>query len=548
MWAIRILSGPQAGQIFPLSAGTHRIGRAPSCEVKVNSNSVSKEHATILVTSDKVIITDNNSRNGTFVNGVRIQSQRINLGDKLGLHDVFFDVVGIPDQMGVNNQPIRPHGGIYAAPPPAWAGSAALQIQNHATGHIHDAGLAGESESAHLASPPPQKMSAQSLSAVFQNFQIYIDNVAMPGVYAVVKTMPFRYAIGALVSIYVVIVTALSTVPVVNTTKQNIRMESLRRAKTIAKNMAVNNTRAVIHDNEMALDIRQAELEEGVTAAIILRAKDGTIMAPASKRGEFVNKPFVNKARREEKDVADFIDDSNLGVSIPIKAYSPEHGNQSVVAYAIILYDMGALAINASQTFSLFIQTLAIALLVGFVLYYFLFKIFENPIETLNVNLDDALREGRDDLTTDYQLPTLERLIGNINSALSRIDRSQDAQQANIVVNRDTEAAHLMRMIGAPALVVNAIDERIIASNMAFDGLVGGGVVLTGQALTSIPDVALQENLRELIPTMRASPAEIATGQIPFAGSRYEITGHAILAGNEPAYYLITINPAEGEG
>jgi len=552
MWAIRILSGPQAGQIFPLTAGNHRLGRAPSCEVKINSNSVSKEHAVILVTSDKAILTDNNSRNGTFVNGVRVQSQRLNLGDKIGLHDILFDVIRIPDQMNVGNQPIRPQGGVYSAPPPAWAGSAAKQLEHayhpqhgpypHSGAHSHM-----DEEEAQHAGPPQAKMSAASLSAVFYNFQIYIDNVAMPGIYSLVKSMPFRYAVGALVSIYVVIVTALSTIPVVNTTKQNIRMESMRRAKTIAKNMAVNNTRAVINDNEMALDIRQAELEEGVTTAVILRAKDGTIMAPASKRGEFVNKPFVNKARREEKEVADYIDDSSLGVSIPIKAYTPENGNQSVIGYAIILYDMGALAMNASQTFSLFIQTLAIALLIGFLLYYFLYKIFENPIEVLNVNLDDALREGRDDLTTDYQLPPLERLVANINSALSRIDRSSGAQDAQVVVNRDTEAANLMKMLYAPALVVNAIDERVIASNMAFDGLVGGGVNLTGQPLTSIPDVALQENLRDLIPLMRASVMEVATSEIPFAGSKYEIAGHAILSGNEPAYYLIVINPTENQ-
>lgn len=548
MWAIRILSGSQAGQIFPLTAGNHRLGRATTCEVKINSNSVSKEHAIVLVTSDKVILSDNNSRNGTFVNGVRIQSQRLNLGDKIGLHDILFDVIRIPDNMHAG-QPIRPQGGVYSAPPPAWAGSAAKQLVHvhhvQHDPHLHVHAQAVDEDEAHMSGPPPQKMSAASLGAVFYNFKIYIDNVAMPGVYALAKSMPFRYALAALVSIYVVIVTALSTIPVVNITKQNIRQESMRRAKTIAKNMAVNNTHAVITDNEMGLDIRAAELEEGVTTAVILRAKDGTIMAPASKRGEFVNKPFVNKARREEKDMAEFIDDTSLGVSIPIKAYTPETGNQSVIGYSIILYDTGALAMNASQTFSLFIQTLAIALIIGFFLYYLLHKIFENPIEVLNVNLDDALREGRDDITTDYQLPPLERLVANINSALSRIDRSSGSEEVNVVVNRDVEAANLMKMILSPAVVINAIDERVIASNMAFDGLVGGGVNLTGQALTAIPDVSLQEQLRDLIPRMRSSVGEMATGSIPFAGLKYEISAQAVLSGNEPAYYLVVLNPME---
>ena len=543
MWAIRFLSGSQAGQIFPLTSGNHRLGRATSCEIKINSGSVSKEHAAVLVTGDKIILTDSNSRNGTFVNGVRIQHQRLNLGDKITLHELLLDVIQISDQMNIDNRPLIPQGGVYSAPPPSWSGNAAYQMQQQqsqpAGSHESQLHAMGDNSSP----PPSQQMSAASLAAVFHNFQIYIDSVAMPGVYALVKSMPFRFAIAALVSIYVIIVTALSTIPVVNTTKQNIKMESIRRARTIVRVMAASNRQAAIEDNETRMSVRQAELEEGITTAVIIRAKDGTIMAPANKRGEFVNKPFVNKARREEKEIAEFIDDSNLGVSIPISIYSAESGNQTVIAYAIVLYDMGSLAINASQTFSLFIQTLAIALIIGFVLYFFLFKIIENPIDALNMNLDDALREGRDDLTTDYKMPPLDRLITNINSALTRIDRSGGAQQVGAVVNRDIEAANIMRILHSSALVVNAIDERVIATNEPFDRLIGGGVNLMGRPLTDIPDVALQENLRDLIPRMRASVSEIALGEIPFAGSKYEISGQAIMGVDEPAYYLIVINP-----
>lgn len=557
MWGIRILSGPQAGQIFPLSGGKHRIGRGSTCEIKVNSNSVSKEHAAVLVTGDKIIITDLNSRNGTYVNGVRIQNQRVEVGDKISLHDVLLDIVKVPNAFK-GNQVLAPTArGAYAAPPPAWAGNAAIQqfpqnYQAPATplyAQVPPQPMAGphamHAPPQPAAPMPEQQMSANSIAALINNIKIYIDNVAMPGVYSVVKTMQFRYAILVMVCIYVLIVTALSTIPVVNTTKQNIRQESIRRAKTIARNMAAANRKAVLEDNETRMSVRQAELEEGITTAIIIRAKDGTIMAPANKRGEFVNKPFVQKARREEKEVAEFIDDSNLGVSVPITVYSPESGSQSVVAYAIVLYDVGALAISAGDTFALFVQTLAIALLIGAVLYFFLYKIVEQPIEVLNTNLDDALREGRDDITTDYQFPALERLISNINSALSRIDRSGGAQPMAFVVNRDTEAANVVRMLQHAAIAVNAIDDRVIATNAAFDQLVGGGLNLTGRPLTDIPDVALQENLRDLIPQMRASAGEIATSQIPFSGTTYEINGQAVMGNSDPAYFLIVIHPSE---
>jgi hypothetical protein len=540
--------------------GTQRIGRGPTCEIKINSVSVSKEHASVLVTNDKVIVTDAGSRNGTFVNGVRVQNHRLAQGDKIALHDVLFDLIRIPDELGKDGRPILPQtGGVYAAPPPAWAGNAAVQVhqdamqssrQNYArqrqAPYSHHQGFEMDpSAGGPHDEPRGPQMSAHSLAAVFQNFQIYIDNVAMPGVYKLVQSMPFRFAIGGLVLIYAIVVTAFSTVPIVNTTRENIKMESMRRARTIAMNMAALNRQAVIEDNEIRMIVRQAELEEGVTTAVLLRARDGTVLAPANKRGEFVNKPFVNKARREEKEVAEFIDDSTLGVSIPISVYSSEGGNQNVIAYAIILYDMGALAINGAQTFSLFIQTLAISLLLGLLLYFFLYKIIEHPIDVLNISIDDALRDGRDDVRTDYQMPVLERLIANINSSLSRIDRSQGAQSSSLIVNREAEALNLLQMLNAAGLVINAIDERIISSNSQFDGLIGGGMNLTGRPLTDIPDVALQANLRDLIPRLRSSVSEIATSEIPFAGIKYQITGQTVMGSNEPAYFIVTISAME---
>lgn len=559
MWGIRILSGPQAGQIYPLNGGKHRIGRGPSCEIKLNSNSVSKEHAAILVTGDKLILSDLSSRNGTFVNGVRVQNQRVEVGDKISLHDVLLDIVKVPSAFK-SNQVLAPVGrGVYPAPPPAWAGNAAVNQHAHsypAPNPQHYPHPVGVPHALHDPTIPPAETPEQqqapvavnSISALLHNFKLYIDNVAMPGVYTLAKSMPYRQAILAMVGIYVLIVTALSTIPVVNTTKQNIKQESLRRAKTIARNMAAVNRKAVIDDNETRMSVRQAELEEGITTAVIIRAKDGTIMAPANKRGEFVNKPFVQKARRDEKEMAEFIDDSNLGVSVPITVYSPESGDQSVIAYAIVLYDIGALAISAGDTFALFVQTLAIALLIGALLYFFLYKIIEHPIEVLNVHLDDALREGRDDIVTDYKFPVLEKLISNVNSALSRIDRSGGAQPMAFVANRDLEASNIVRILNLAALVVNAIDDRVIATNQAFDILVGGGVNLTGRPLTDIPDVALQENLRDLIPRMRDAAGEIASSQIPFSGSIYEINGQAVMGASEPAYFLIVISPLESTG
>ena len=540
MWAIKILTGPQAGLIFPIKEGKHTVGRGSTCDVKIASTSVSKEHATLLAVGDKLIISDLDSRNGTFVNGVKIQNLRLNPGDKLSLHDILIDVL---QTAGTSVDVPAP----MSSGMPAWAGNAAVRLQEQQFSpapQFQDPQLMAQShEQAQEDQPEAQPVGHQDFMS---NAMAYVDNVAMPGVYTIAQSMPYRWALALLVLVYVFVVTALSIVPIVSTTKANIQNESIRRARSIARNMRDNNKKYVLEHNDAAIDLRPAELEEGVTSAMIINGKDGTVIAPANKRGEYVNKPFVNQARREDREFTEYVDDQNLGVSVPITAYNPESGNQTTVAYAMVLYDVGSLAMTPKEELSLFVQTLAIAILAGIFLFFFLYKMVEHPIEAAGLQLDDALREGRDDLKTDYHFPALERFLSNVNSALSRIGQSNQGGQNSVIINRDYEATNLVRMISMPAVTINAIDERVIATNMSFDRLVGGGLNLVGQSLQVIPDVSLQQNLMDLLQTMRASAGDIASSTLSFSGQPYEISGQVVMGASEPAYFIVTLGPAGG--
>ena len=93
MWALKVLNGPQAGQVYVLKPGRNRIGRSSSVDFQVNVAGISKEHLEFQVFPDKLIINDLKSSNGTFLNGVRVQSATVRLGDKLSLDKILFDVI-----------------------------------------------------------------------------------------------------------------------------------------------------------------------------------------------------------------------------------------------------------------------------------------------------------------------------------------------------------------------------------------------------------------------------------------------------------------------
>jgi len=81
---LAVVSGPRlvatmgtyAGTIFPLLGPSMDIGRDPGNPIPLpNDTNTSRRHATLQMTNGQVVLVDNGSSNGTYVNGVRIAGQ-----------------------------------------------------------------------------------------------------------------------------------------------------------------------------------------------------------------------------------------------------------------------------------------------------------------------------------------------------------------------------------------------------------------------------------------------------------------------------------------
>ena len=56
-----------------LSEGSHLVGRDPDCAVRIDSATLSRRHARIVVTGTESTLEDLESKNGTLVNGQRVE-------------------------------------------------------------------------------------------------------------------------------------------------------------------------------------------------------------------------------------------------------------------------------------------------------------------------------------------------------------------------------------------------------------------------------------------------------------------------------------------
>jgi serine/threonine-protein kinase len=84
-----VLNGPDKGTTFALLPGPDRVlGRSDTATYRLAEPQISRNHCQLLLDGDQITVLDSNSRNGTFVNGVRVQRQALNPGDVLKVADI----------------------------------------------------------------------------------------------------------------------------------------------------------------------------------------------------------------------------------------------------------------------------------------------------------------------------------------------------------------------------------------------------------------------------------------------------------------------------
>ncbi len=90
-----ILSGKHQGKRMTLPEGEVVIGRDESCQIRLATNEISRQHCRLMCEGDHVVVHDLGSRNGTLINDVAVQGQaELQPGDILRVGPVAFQLAG----------------------------------------------------------------------------------------------------------------------------------------------------------------------------------------------------------------------------------------------------------------------------------------------------------------------------------------------------------------------------------------------------------------------------------------------------------------------
>jgi predicted component of type VI protein secretion system len=105
-----VIRGRSAATAVKLQDGVTTAGRQEECQLRIKSSQVSRKHCELFEKHGMLLVKDLSSSNGTFVNGKKINGQRVmEPGDELGIGPIVFRVekIGQP----APSRPAAPAGG-----------------------------------------------------------------------------------------------------------------------------------------------------------------------------------------------------------------------------------------------------------------------------------------------------------------------------------------------------------------------------------------------------------------------------------------------------
>lgn len=76
-YSLAVILGASAGHIYPITKPRIVLGRGAGSDLQLPDSEVSRRHAALDIRGDEAFLVDLGSSNGSFVNGIRVQSATI---------------------------------------------------------------------------------------------------------------------------------------------------------------------------------------------------------------------------------------------------------------------------------------------------------------------------------------------------------------------------------------------------------------------------------------------------------------------------------------
>lgn len=468
-----------------LPEGSFKIGRAPDCDLVLESNKVSKHHALIVIKGNRAAILDTGSSNGTFVNGILVKKQLLKLSD----------VIEIGDYQLQTPSPERPKKTLEVF---SSIGSAAINLDM-------ESGLDSQPE-VNVADGP------QVANAVKQNPGValigFVDQKLLIPFYEIVKITDYRFLIAVILASAISIASFFSVTPILSWGNDITKQESLKRGHIILKQVVRENYRILSKANDTSiLTVAAAEADKDMLDAYIIDTKTKSVLAPTKYLSKSINDPHVLLAIEDlvEKGINESTHDRGDGTFVlaqSIPYYGNNETNQNTDIESIEIKVPTTLVIGYFKIPKNIVgvyEPLAISGLISLLLalgsYFFLFKMISHPVGLLSEQLDAALKGEDVQLTCAAKFPELETLTTVMNFSLSRLKTAGGGMAeapSGVAGGADIEAEENQYLKSAEEFCVGSTDGILILDREKRVKLIGP---VLADLLSLRPQYAIGQNI-----------------------------------------------------
>ncbi len=519
MYKLRVISGPKRGTSWEISEGENSIGRASDNVVVLPSAKVSKRHCVLVVNGDEIEIQDQNSSNGTFINGALTRKKPIQAGDRISVGEYVLQLVR-PSAPNFSNQGFQ--AGLPLAP-----------VIQHPSALL----ATGGESSLPLSEVPAAEEVPKDLKG---RLTWFFDRKFMPFFYQLNFKTEWRFLVGAIFGIFVLLNLFVSVYPLVQSNQDAILREVGKRARAMAKQIAERNTQALSAQMETKTEIGSVGYGEGVRMSLLVDLEN-RILAPGSKFNQYLTSGVeaveAVKARElfrsgRETGIVKIAGSDTVVAIEPVKVLSAITGSNVVVAMAVVSIDSALSVPSMGEVGLAYSETFIVVGLFAALLLLILYRLTLKPMTVLGEDLDKALKGDLTQVTREFRFEEMNAIYDRVNSALQRIPRSNGSGELSSAAGNSEPSleeivapAKMLGELGLFALVICDGERKVFYSNSVMEEISGiRADEAVGQELSSVArDQAFASFVKDLFE--RASVGGDPIGEdYEFSGVSYRVS------------------------
>ncbi|HQX52248.1 MAG TPA: FHA domain-containing protein [Planctomycetaceae bacterium] len=190
---LKVIGGKHAGQVILLNRRKFLIGREQDCQLRPNSEMVSRHHCVFSVDDYSVRLRDLGSTNGTLVNGERIRKDVVLVaGDKVVIGNLEFELVIRPGVTAIESDSAVVPSIVSAATPEAKADTQFTEQTLYELPAVAPNVVAADTKAPAVPIPPEAALPAALTAPAANSGDTTVLNMPqmMPGQYPYQQMMP----------------------------------------------------------------------------------------------------------------------------------------------------------------------------------------------------------------------------------------------------------------------------------------------------------------------------------------------------------------------